>query len=67
MLFTQLLALSLALSPNVVTAALFPENTLVKMIDHKGFKNAMKENVRMLYSPSASHLSWMGGWLIRDM
>ena len=48
MLFSQLLALSLALSPSVVSAALFPENTLVKMLDHKGFKNAMKENVCML-------------------
>ena len=46
MLFNQLLALSLAISPSLVSAAIFPENTLVKMLDHKGFKNAMKENVR---------------------
>ena len=41
----HLLALSLAIAPNLVSAALFPENTLVKMIDHKGFKNALKQNV----------------------
>lgn len=53
MLLSQLLALSLALSPNMVSAAIFPDNTLVKMIDHKGFKNALKENVR-----SCLRLSW---------
>ncbi|TDL26700.1 hypothetical protein BD410DRAFT_819350 [Rickenella mellea] len=41
----QLLALSLALAPNVVSAAIFPEGSLVKMIDHKGFKDAMKQNM----------------------
>ena len=46
MMLPQLLALSLALAPNLVNAAIFPKDTLVKMLDHKGFKQAMKENVR---------------------
>ncbi|KLO09566.1 hypothetical protein SCHPADRAFT_907668 [Schizopora paradoxa] len=44
MMLPQLLALSLALAPNLVSAAIFPDNSLVKMIDAKGFKNAMKQN-----------------------
>ena len=39
------LAVSLALTPSLASAALFPENTLVKQLDAKGFKAAMKENV----------------------
>jgi len=44
----QLLALSLALAPNLVSAAIFPDNSLVKTIDAKGFKDAMKENATSL-------------------
>ena len=43
MMLPQLLVLSLALAPNVVSAALFPENSLVKMIGHKEFKELMKQ------------------------
>ena len=42
------LAVTLALTPSLASAALFPSNTLVKQIDAKGFKAAMKENVRLL-------------------
>lgn len=45
MLLPQLLTLTLALAPALVSAALFPKESLVKMIDAKGFKKAMKENV----------------------
>ncbi|EJC99936.1 uncharacterized protein FOMMEDRAFT_112230 [Fomitiporia mediterranea MF3/22] len=41
----QLLLLSLAVAPNLVTGALFPKNSQVKMIGHKEFKAAMKENM----------------------
>ena len=56
-------ALTLALTPSLASAALFPSNTLVKQIDAKGFKAAMKENVRgttflalsgFTYSPNAA-------------
>ena len=40
-----LLALTLALTPSLASAALFPKDTLVKMIDAKEFKKVMKENV----------------------
>ena len=48
MLLSQWLAVTVALAsaPNFVSAALFPKDSLVKMIDAKGFKKAMKENVR---------------------
>lgn len=38
-------ALGLALTPSLASAALFPKDTLVKQIDAKDFKKAMKENV----------------------
>lgn len=38
-------AFTLALTPSLASAALFPKDTLVKQIDAKGFKQAMKENV----------------------
>jgi protein disulfide-isomerase A6 len=41
----QLLALTLALAPSLVSAAIFPADSLVKILDAKGFKNALKENV----------------------
>ncbi|KAG7443989.1 thioredoxin-like protein [Guyanagaster necrorhizus] len=44
MLTTPLLALTLALIPSLVTAAIFPEGTTVKMLDAKGFKKVMKAN-----------------------
>lgn len=47
MMLPKLLALSLAVAPNLVNAAIFPQDSLVKMLDHKGFKQAMKENVRL--------------------
>ena len=46
MLLPQLLALALAVGPAIVQAALFPEDSLIKMIDAKGFRKAMKQNVR---------------------
>lgn len=45
MLLPQLLALTVALAPTLVSAALFPKDSLVKMIDAKQFKKVMKENV----------------------
>ena len=41
----QIFALAIAIAPCLVSAALFPPDTLVKMIDAKGFKKAMKANV----------------------
>ncbi|KAK0202341.1 hypothetical protein DFS33DRAFT_1384692 [Desarmillaria ectypa] len=44
MLMTPLLALSFSLIPSLVTAAIFPPGTTVKMLDAKSFKKAMKAN-----------------------
>lgn len=44
-----LLALTLALTPSLASAALFPKDTLVKMLDAKEFKKVMKENVSTIY------------------
>ncbi|KIP03817.1 hypothetical protein PHLGIDRAFT_94318 [Phlebiopsis gigantea 11061_1 CR5-6] len=44
MLLPQLLVLTLAVGPALVQAALFPKDSLVKQLDAKGFKKAMKEN-----------------------
>jgi protein disulfide-isomerase A6 len=41
----HLLAVVLALSSSFVSAALYPKDSLVKMIDQRGFRNAMKDNV----------------------
>jgi protein disulfide-isomerase A6 len=41
----HLLALTLALVPSFVSAAMYPKDSLVKMIDARGFKNALKDNV----------------------
>lgn len=46
MLLPRILALTLALAPAVSQAALFAEDSVVKMIGAKQFKKAMKENVR---------------------
>jgi len=44
MLVPQIFALSLALAPAVVSGALFPKESLVKMLEAKDFKKVMKEN-----------------------
>ncbi|TBU45416.1 hypothetical protein BD309DRAFT_956311 [Dichomitus squalens] len=41
-------ALAVALTPSLSSAAIFPKDTLVKMIDAKGFKDAMKANATSL-------------------
>lgn len=47
MLSTTLLnvALALCLAPSLVSAGLFPKDSLVKMLDAKSFNKAMKANV----------------------
>ncbi|KAH8104078.1 hypothetical protein BXZ70DRAFT_1052435 [Cristinia sonorae] len=45
MLLSDLILVSLALAPSMVSAALFPKNTQVKFLDPKGFKKVMKQNV----------------------
>ena len=45
MLSTPLLTLALALTPSLVPAAMFPADSLVKMLDAKLFKKALKANV----------------------
>lgn len=44
MLSTPLLTLALALTPSLVSAAIFPADSLVKMLDAKSFKKALKAN-----------------------
>ncbi|KAK0188384.1 hypothetical protein F5146DRAFT_932995 [Armillaria mellea] len=44
MLTTPLLALMFSLIPSLATAAIFPADTTVKMLDAKSFKKAMKAN-----------------------
>jgi protein disulfide-isomerase A6 len=41
----HLLALALTLTPSLVSAALYPKDSPVKIIDTRGFRNALKENV----------------------
>ncbi|KAI0339552.1 hypothetical protein BDW22DRAFT_563975 [Trametopsis cervina] len=43
-LVAPFLAVTLALAPTLVSAGIFPKDSLVKMLDAKGFKKAMKEN-----------------------
>lgn len=50
MLLPPLLAATLALAPALVSAGLFPKDSLVKMIDAKQFKKVMKENVRCVHT-----------------
>lgn len=45
MLLPQIIAVTLALAPSLASAAIFPKDSQVKMIDAKGFKKAMKQNV----------------------
>jgi len=40
----HLLTLALALAPSLASAALYPKDSMVKMIDTRGFRNALKEN-----------------------
>ncbi|KAF9483022.1 thioredoxin-like protein [Pholiota conissans] len=44
MLPAQLLAFTLLVAPSLVSAGMFPKDSLVKMLDHKTFKQAMKKN-----------------------
>jgi len=44
MLFPHIFALTLALAPSLASAAIFPKDSHVKMLDAKGFKRAMKKN-----------------------
>ncbi|KAI0091553.1 hypothetical protein BDY19DRAFT_931045 [Irpex rosettiformis] len=41
---SPLLAMALAIAPTFVSAGIFPKGSLVKMIDSKGYREAMKEN-----------------------
>ncbi|KAI0040474.1 thioredoxin-like protein, partial [Auriscalpium vulgare] len=52
-----LLALTLALAPAVVSGALYPKDSLVKMIDTKTFRSAMKQNQTTLVAFVAN---WCG-------
>lgn len=54
MLLPHLLALTLALAPSLASAAIFPKDTLVKMLDPKSFKRVMKKNVCFFASLSLS-------------
>ena len=46
MLLTVPLIAILAATPSLVSAAIFPKGSKVRVIDEKGFKSAMKKNVR---------------------
>lgn len=46
---TLTVIISLLLSPALVNGALFPKNSLVKMIDAKEFRQVMKLNVRHFF------------------
>lgn len=52
MLSLHILALAFALAPPLVSAAIFPPDSLVKVIDAKGFKKAMKANVGPVEFPA---------------
>ena len=41
------LALALGLAPSLASAAIFPKNSHVELLDVKGFHKAMKTNVRL--------------------
>ena len=49
-----------ALTPSLASAALFPSDTVVKMLDAKDWKKVMKENVRILSHPHHRPLSSSG-------
>ena len=46
----------ITLTPSLASAALFPKDTLVKQIDAKAFKAAMKENVRACPASILPHI-----------
>jgi hypothetical protein len=58
MLSPKILTLAFALTPSLVSAALFPPDSLVKVIDAKGFKKAMKANVGLV------DFTWTRGMII---
>lgn len=49
-----------ALTPSLASAALFPSDTVVKMLDAKDWKKVMKENVRILVHHPPLSLSLLG-------
>ena len=69
MMLAQAVALSLTL-PAFVSAALFPEDSLVKQLDPKGFREAMKENVsflvRVLCCPELTNMCSRGPVLLHS-
>jgi len=63
MLTLGLLALLLNVLPSLVSAGLFASNSMVKMLDEKGFKKAMKANQTSLVAfvaPWCGHCQRMG-------
>jgi len=44
-LSTRLVVLALSMAPSLVLAGMFPKDSLVKVLNHKTFKKAMKANV----------------------
>ncbi|KAG6889770.1 hypothetical protein C0995_014697 [Termitomyces sp. Mi166 len=50
----QLAAIVLVLAPSLASAAIFPKDTLVKMIDPKGFRQVMKTNHCQRMAPEYS-------------
>ncbi|KAG6917103.1 hypothetical protein DXG01_003923 [Tephrocybe rancida] len=50
----QLAALALLLAPSLASAAIFPKDSLVKMLDPKGFRKAMKANHCQRMAPEYS-------------
>src|ERR1700722_9386695 len=56
MLLCQILALTLALAPSLASAAIFPKDTRVKMLDTRGFKRVMKKNVHFYSSLSVARI-----------
>jgi protein disulfide-isomerase A6 len=50
MFLTQMLAFTLILAPSLASAAIFPKDSHVKMLDAEGFKRAMKKNVHQYIS-----------------
>lgn len=49
MFFPNVIGLTFALAPLLVLAAIFPKDTVVKMLDANSFEKTMKENVLRIY------------------